>query len=87
MKILNPPNGFVSMHDPYTRLRGNTIIKRGGWSPAPRRMDIYTVQCAWCNRVARVSGEWTEGIVFGRITHGICPECFQKHKPKGKKNG
>jgi hypothetical protein len=87
MKILNPPNGFVSMHDPYTRLRGGRVTMRGAWASKGRRNGEYRLVCAWCGRVSRESGGWTAGITTGTVTHGMCPKCFAKHKPKGKKNG
>src|SRR4051812_28709802 len=40
----------------------------------------YTLECAWCGRVAGVDGflegERAFGHVRRRVTHGICPSCL-----------
>ena len=36
-------------------------------------LDVKTV-CAWCGKVMKEGPE-------GRVSHGICKECFEKHFP------
>lgn len=40
----------------------------------------YTTVCAWCKKVRQADGTWKEpvGVIAGKITHGICPECLDK---------
>ena len=43
--------------------------------------------CSWCQRVRDEAGQWApmEGAPAGDgdlpLTHGVCPECAQKHFP------
>lgn len=38
--------------------------------------------CAWCKKEL---GE-VEGLEEGQISHGMCPDCREKHFPKPGKN-
>lgn len=42
--------------------------------------EHFTIVCAWCNRVRR-GREWRveRGRLNGpTVSHGICPECYQR---------
>ena len=44
--------------------------------------------CAWCKRIRDDQGYWSQVEAYVRahtganFTHGICPECFEKMRPK-----
>jgi GAF domain-containing protein len=44
--------------------------------------------CAWCKRVRTDEGYWSQLETYIRerteadFTHGICPDCFEKNRPK-----
>jgi GAF domain-containing protein len=44
--------------------------------------------CAWCKRIRNDQGYWGQLEAYIRehteadFTHGICPECFEKNRPK-----
>jgi hypothetical protein len=44
--------------------------------------------CAWCKRIRDDQGYWSqvEAYVHAHMgadfTHGICPDCFEKMRPK-----
>lgn len=43
------------------------------------------VMCAWCRRI-KEDGKWIEAEVFDcKITHGICPECYDEQSPMIKR--
>jgi GAF domain-containing protein len=48
--------------------------------------------CAWCKRIRDDQGYWNQVDAYLRshsdldFTHGICPECFEKARPKTKSN-
>lgn len=39
--------------------------------------------CAWCNR-QRIGDTWTQVIVTGPATQGICPECAAKFRAENE---
>ncbi len=46
--------------------------------------------CAWCKRIRNDQGYWTQVEAYIRenteadFTHGICPECLEKERPKNQ---
>jgi GAF domain-containing protein len=48
--------------------------------------------CAWCKRIRDDAGYWAEVEAYfhkhtgADFTHGICPECFEKVRPKGRRH-
>jgi hypothetical protein len=50
---------------------------------AKQRSSLLLV-CAWCRKVKTDDGYWVEPMEYlserlgATITHGICPDCFQK---------
>jgi GAF domain-containing protein len=49
--------------------------------------------CAWCKRIRDDQGYWSQVEAYVRahtgadFTHGICPECFEKMRPKPPTTG
>ena len=40
----------------------------------------FVIMCAWCGRI-KEDGKWVVAEVFEcKITHTICPDCFEKQK-------
>ncbi len=48
--------------------------------------------CAWCKRIRNDHGYWKQveaymhALTGAEFTHGICPDCFEKQRPKQQPN-
>jgi hypothetical protein len=51
----------------------------------PRGVDGLVHQCAWCRRVLDRAGRfriWTETLLQGEVSHGMCPSCAPRLRPE-----
>jgi hypothetical protein len=57
--------------------RAHTHVEAAGSAP---RSAAITQLCSWCGRVQR-DGEWVTleaDAVKPLVSHGVCPECFER---------
>lgn len=50
-----------------------------------RAMKTYTIICAWCKERQRHGNGWGPRTARGderNLSHGICPECFNRERAK-----
>jgi hypothetical protein len=50
-----------------------------------RTVTTYTIICAWCNERQRHGNSWGPRTTRGderNLSHGICPECFNRERAK-----
>lgn len=72
-----------SMERDQTPARQVAVARPAGLRVRGRMIPV----CSWCQRVRDEAGQWApmEGVLLAdagaALTHGVCPECAQKHFP------
>jgi hypothetical protein len=77
---------LAAYHDEQRRLQAANLALERSLAEVKALRELLPV-CAWCQRIRDDAGQWqpVERYVERRrsVTHGICPDCLEKHFDMG----